>query len=129
MTLLTDRHEQVQDLPLRHHVQRACGLVGDQERRRMQQCHDDQYTLRLAHANLVWESSQKLLSRREASGSEQLCDAMFLTGPWFTRVCAPCLPQLRTDAQRRVQGRGGTLGYQTHQAAADIAQLMLIATC
>ena len=53
--------QQADDFCLRHRIERAGRLIGDEDGRAMQKRQRNQYPLRLTYADLTWLSAQKAL--------------------------------------------------------------------
>ena len=69
--------EQLQNFALRDRIQRAGGLIGDQQPRLVQHRHCDQHALRLSHAQLPRIAPQERFIGGQADAFEQFQRPVF----------------------------------------------------
>ncbi len=115
-----------QDFGLRNGIQRAGGLICNQQRRPVQNGHGNQYSLRLAYADLRRDSAEENL--RSRAGLRPATPERWLL-PMLTRrpvaVQFPGFFQLRAQAQCRIQGRHGTLRHKSNLFSPQLAPFAL----
>ena len=121
--LAAEPGEQFEDFRLRNEIERAGWLIGNQQRRTMQDRHRDQYPLCLPHAELCRVAAQKLAVAGQSKSVEQA------PGPFHPAITSlvgfPGFRELRADAQDRIQTARGVLQDEGDLPAADVPHLPL----
>ena len=121
--LTIELRKQAQDFRLGDGIQRAGGLIGNEERRAVEDGHRDDDTLGLADAQLGRAATQKIVVVWETDVRQCGADC---GGTFFSRavrVSAPGFAELRADTQSRVEGGQRTLQNDTHFTAAQGSHL------
>jgi hypothetical protein len=116
--------QQLQDLSLSRHVERARRFVGDQQRRLVGQCYGDPCALRLASGQLMRVSAEPVLRVRQAHQGEQADRPLPGRLPGHRPVHGDRFDELGTDGEHRVEPTGGLLEHQPDLAAPDGAQFL-----
>src|SRR5918995_3304606 len=111
---------------LGRHVQPGRGLVADDDLRTVGEGHRDRHALLLAARELVCIAPQEEFVRGQRHLGERLGDAL----PTLVLAPSRCvgvehLGQLGADAQRGIERRAGILRDVGHDAAAQMAQLVI----
>src|SRR6266852_3909437 len=112
--LTVELRKQAQDFRLGYGIQSTRSLVGNKERRAVEDSHRDDDTLGLAHAQLGWPAVQKIAVVRETDVRQRGANC---GGTFFSRsvsVSAPGCAELRADTQDRVERGQRTLQNDTH---------------
>ena len=94
--------EKLQDFRLRDGVERAGGLVGNQQPRLVENRHRDQHTLRLSHAELAGIAFQEGRLRGQVHQIEKTQRLLFPLFCFGRVVRAPGFGDLGPDSQHRV---------------------------
>ena len=120
-----ERRKQLQNFRLSNQIESAGRLIGNQQRRTMQNSHRNQHALRLTYTQLRRISSQKIWLSGQTDilkGFTQRSAALFSRA---APVDFPGFFQLRTDTQRGVQGGHGTLQDEANFFAAKRSNFSL----
>src|SRR6266849_1880417 len=115
--------KQAEDFRLGDDVQGTSGLIGDEERRSVQDGHGDDDALGLAYAQLGRPATQKIAVVREADIRERRADCSSAFAARAARMGAPGFTELRADTQNRVEGGQRTLQNDAHFTAAQRSHL------
>ena len=121
--LTVELRKQAQDFRLSDRIQGAGGLIGNEERRAVEDSHRDDDTLGLADAQLGRAATQKIVVVWETDVRQRGADC---GGTFFSRavrVSAPGFTELRADTQSRVEGGQRTLQNDTYFTAAQGSHL------
>src|SRR5712691_12346182 len=107
--------KQAQDFRLGDGVQGAGGLIGNEERRPVQDSHGDDDALGLADAQLGRPTTQKITVVWEADVRERRVDCGSAYFSSALRVSAPGFAELRSDAENRIDRKSTRLNSSHSQ--------------
>src|SRR5260370_40267755 len=110
--------KQAEDFRLGDDVQSTGGLIGNEERRSVEDGHGDDDALGLAYAQLGRPATQKIAVVRETDIRERRADCSSAFAARSARVSARDFTEWRADTQNRGEGGQRTLQNDAHFTAA-----------